>query len=56
MKKTRAKGVEKERRDRVFLYVWEQFKSEMTMAELAKIVGVTLITFWRSVSIKGREK
>jgi DNA-binding transcriptional regulator LsrR (DeoR family) len=37
-------------------YAWEKYKNELTMAELAKILGLSLPTFFRLLKRKSQQK
>jgi DNA-binding transcriptional regulator LsrR (DeoR family) len=40
----------------VVQYAWEKYKNELTMAELAKILGLSLPTFFRLLKRKSQQK
>jgi DNA-binding transcriptional regulator LsrR (DeoR family) len=37
-------------------YAWEKYKNELTMVELAKILGISLPTFFRLLKRKSQPK
>ena len=54
MKQKRFKGAKLFWRNKVYQCVWDNFKNEKTMKELAEILATTTTTLWRAVSKETR--
>jgi DNA-binding MarR family transcriptional regulator len=45
-----------EKRNKILYNIWEMYKNENTMKELAEMLNIPLTTFWRAVVSVAKKK
>jgi hypothetical protein len=44
------------KRNQILYEIWERYKAENTMEELARMLNIPLTTFWRAVASVAKKK